>query len=194
MVTLLLGSLLAISLTVGLANSSQIYIDDLDFDYSLDSLITSADSYDGFSEAFNYNADDSQAEDVAVYIQFGSFHPSGELRIYVDSANELNSTLPVATAIVPNGSSSVDDLSGGFEVITETITNKDVGLKLKVAGTAEDVMTNYMSNLTALEYAMTPMEASVAGRSDYRVSKKYADYIFSFKQVGSLVEVAIKGM
>ncbi len=195
MATLLLLSLLTTSLTVGLAKSSQIYIDDLDFDYSLDSLITSADSYDGFTEAFNYNADDNQAEDVAVYVQLGSFHPSGELRIYVDSANELNTMLPVATAIVPDGSSSVADLSGGFEVITEAVTNKDVGLKLKVASSSvEDVMTNYMESLTALDYAVTPRAASVAGNSDYLVSKKYANYILSFKQDGNSVEVAIKGM
>lgn len=193
--TLVLASLLATSLTVALAGTSQLYIDDLDFDYDLDSLVTEASSYDGFSEAFRYNSEDNQAENVAVYVHLTSFHPSGELRVYVDSANELNSTLPMATAIVPDGSSSVADLSGGFEVVTQAVTNKDIGLNLKVAGaSAEDVMADYMSNLSALEYVMTPIAASVAGRSDYRVSKKYANYVFSFKQVGDSVEVAIKGM
>lgn len=181
-------------LTVGMASTSQIYIDDLDFDYSLDSLVTSADGYGGYSTAFNYNADDNQAEDVAVYVQIGTFHPSGELRIYIDSANELNSTLPVATAIVPDGSSSSADFSGGFEVITKAVTNDDVGLKLKVADMSlEDVTAKYMSKLAALEYAVTPTEAATGG-SNYMVSKKYANYIFSFKQAGDAVEVAIKGM
>ncbi len=190
MVTLLLFSLLGLFLTVGMAGTSQIYIDDLDFDYSLDSLRTSADSYDGFSESFIYNSEDDQAENVPVYVYLGTFHPSGELRVYVDTSNELDTTLPMATAVVPDGSGEVSDLSGGFEVISEAVTNDDVGLKLKVAkASLDDVVSSYMDHLTALDYAVTPMQAS----GSYTVAKKYANYILSFKQSGSGVEVQLKG-
>jgi len=184
-------SLLVTSLSVGLAKTSQVYIDDLDFDFSLDSLVTAADSYEGFSQSFSYNYEDEQSEGVPVYIALGSFLPSGELRIYIDSANELNSTLPVASAIVPDGSSSLDDLAGGFAVVTEAVTNDDVGLKLMVKGMGlDEVMGKYMDNLAALDYAVTPMSDS----GKYTVSKKYANYILSFKQAGADVEVAIAGM
>jgi len=198
LVTLLGLSVLGLSLTavltVAMASTSQIYIDDLDFDYSLDSLVTSADSYDGYTQAFTYNGADNQAENVAVYVQFGTFHPSGELRIYVDSGNDLNSSLPVAMAIVPDGSNGVEDLSGGFEVFTKAgEVNKDVGLKLNVSGESlEDVVSSYMDNLSALDYAVTPVQA--AGTTSYAVSKKYANYLLSFKQSGASVEVNLKGM
>lgn len=189
-----LGLSLTAVLTVAMASTSQIYIDDLDFDYSLDSLVTSADSYDGYTQAFTYNGDDNQAENVAVYVQFGTFHPSGELRIYVGSANDLNSSLPVATAIVPDGSNDVEDLSGGFEVFTKAgEINKDIGLKLSFSGESlEDVVSSYMDNLSALDYAVTPVQA--AGTTSYAVSKKYANYLLSFKQAGASVEVNLKGM
>lgn len=192
MATLLMIAFLITSLSVALASSSQLYIDDIDFDFDLDSLETSADSYDGFSQAFDYNAEDNQAENVAVYVAFGTFLPSGELRVYVDTSNELNTTLPPATVTVPDGSSDIADLSGGIEVFTEAgKSNNDVGIKLTVASmNVDDVMAKYMDTLTGLDYAITP----IAGSSKYTVSKKYANYIMSFKQAGSGVEVAINGM
>lgn len=187
----ILVSLSAISLSAILAVSfaapSQIYIDDLDFDYSLDALVSSAESYKGYSTVYDYNSDDNQAENVPVYIFFDTATVDGALRIQVDTEDIFDSEM-IVYATVPNGSNSVEELSAGIEVIEQN--NKDVGINLSIQDQSlEDVLAGYLGNFEALNYDISPL-----GNNLYQLSQLDSIYNVLFVQKADIIEIKIFGL
>lgn len=173
-----------------LATSSRIYVDDFDFDYSLDSLTTSASSYQGFSEGFDYDSANNQAENVPAYLYFDAVQPDGQLRLYISTSNRFNTIVPAINVTVPDGSHSLSDLKGNIKLISHTAKNIDTGLQMTFANTTtKDILSSYQTFMENLNYKVSKLSAT-----GFEVRLKDAAYRISVKEVGNNVQVVIKGL
>lgn len=187
--TLAALSIVALS-SFSLATSSRIYVDDFDFDYSLDSLRTSADSYQGFSEGFDYDDANDQAENVPAYLYFDAVQPDGQLRLYISTSNRFNTNVPAISVTVPDGSNSLSDLKGNIKLMTHSGKNIDTGLQMTFANTTtQDILSSYQTFMENLNYSVS--ELSTTG---FEARLKDAAYIISVKEVGNSVQVLIQGL
>ena len=173
-----------------LAITSKIYIDDFDFDYSLDSLTTTSNSYNGFSQAFDYDSANNQAENVPTYLHFDAVKPSGELRLYISTSNRFNTIVPTVNVTVPDAAHALSDLKGHLKLITHSVKNINTGLEMTfVNTTAQDILSYYQSVMQTLNY-----ELSGLSESGFEAHLKDSAYAVSVEEVSGKVQVVIKGM
>lgn len=173
-----------------LATSSRIFVDDFDFDYSLDSLRTSASSYQGFSEGFDYDDANNQAENVPAYLYFDAVQPDGQLRLYISTSDRFNTDVPAIKVTVPDGAHSLSDLKGNIKLMTHSAKNIDTGLQVTFANTTpEDILSSYQTFMQNLNYQVSELSAT-----GFEARLKDAAYTITVKEVGTSVQVMIKGL
>lgn len=176
--------------SASLASSSRLYIDDFDFDYSLDSLTSSADSYQGYSQAFDYDAGNDQADNVPAFLYFDAIQPDGNLRLYIATKDRFNTAVPAIQVTVPDGGTGIEDLKGDIGLLRNTAKNIETGLKL----TFDDVDSGDM--LSTFKVLMTDLGYQLSDSSDtsFKASLHDASYSVSCKKLGDGVQVIISGL
>lgn len=201
--TLFIFSLIAL-LSFSLAAPSLLLIDDLRFDYSLESL----KDEDG-KKVYNFQPipdlsdeeieklkeDDKpteEAKNVKVYTFFSAQNPDGQLRVELNANNFYKVDLPTVLVTIPEDSTEIQDITAGIEVFQTNFRN--TGMKLNILGSVDDLTKQYLATFAELNYEIVKTSSD---KNSYLLSLKRSSYSVDFvtsKTNPEMVEIIIKGL